>query len=555
MKNIYFLKAIFTLILCGFFSITYAGTIYLSATGSDLNDGLTTGTAVKSFSVAHTLASAGDTIMVSGMIDFTIDPANTFTPLVGGLFSTSNKAGIVVTKSLNIHGTSATTDGFDGTNLTTFNTSRFLQMLTDVTLGLKNLTLKNGNVVSDLVTNGGGAIVMYNGNIVAENVIFDNNTLQGSQMVGGALDIKSTNVSGSTFKNCVFNANLGEKAGAIYFTSWAANSTILFENCAFTGNVANGTFGGSALYIRANTSANTTFNIINCTFKGNTVNGSPAVNGGTIYTAKAPNTTNINIVNCTITGNTTASAAGNGAGIVHLNSVTNSWANLYITNCIIEGNTTTAGVPSDLQVAAVSPAVPGTGSSTIPGFIKIQNSIIGAVTSDPLRIPTATNIVASPSFNYLTATSTSADYIAKLAPFDSTTNSFSLMADSPAIGYASTLFLTSLIPAVTKDQLGNTRPAPLCSAGSVEANPVLGLKKNLENSMMVYRNANNQITVENTKTDFTGSITVYNTIGQIVAKKLVNGAITTIDKPLNSGVYIVMLSNVAGSSSKKVIIN
>lgn len=560
MKNTYFLKSVFTLILCGFFSLTYAGTIYLSSTGNDSNNGLTVGTAVKSFSVAQGLASDGDTIMVSGMIDFTLDPANTFTPVSpAGSFSTSNKAGIVLAKNnLIIQGTSNATDGFMGTNLTSFNTTRFIQIITDLNLTLKNVRLVNGEYNTDLTTvaAGGGAILMTTGSLVAENVIFDSNVVNGwTGITGGALYVGSTNANGLTFNNCIFNGNTAQKSGAIYINSWGASSTVKFENCALTNNVATQQFGGSALYIRANANANTTLNMINCTVKGNIVTA--ATNGGAIYFgAKSPSTTNVNIINCTITENTNGGTALNGAGVYFLNTTTGGcWGNLYISNCIIEGNKTSAGAPSDLCVAAISPTTPGTGSSTIPGYIKIQNSIIGAVPTAAANVPTGTNIVDSPSYNYLTAASTSADYIAKLDAFDTATNSYALLDGSPAIAYGKTAFLTSLVPPVTTDQLGKTRPAPACSAGSVEKNPVLGLKKNLDNSILVYRNSNNQITVENTKTDYTGAITVYNTLGQVVAKTPVTGMITTIDKSLNSGIYIVMLNNAGGSYSKKVIIN
>lgn len=560
MKKTNFLKTVFTILMCGFFSITYAGTIYLSATGNDSNDGLTTGTAVASFSKAQTLAADGDTIMVSGMIDFTVDPANTFTPVnPAGSFSTSNKAGIVLAKNLTIQGASNATDGFMGTNLTSFNTTRFIQIITDLNLTLKNVRLVNGEYNTDLTTvaAGGGAITMLTGSLVAENVIFDSNVVNGwTGITGGALYVGNTNANGLAFKNCIFNANTAQKSGAIYINSWGANSTVKFENCALTNNVATTQFGGSALYIRANANANTTLNMVNCTVKGNIVTA--ATNGGAIYFgAKSPSTTNVNIVNCTITENTNGGTATNGAGVYFLNSTTGGcWGNLYIINSIIEGNKTSAGAPSDLCVGAISPTTAGGGSSTVPGYIKIQNSIVGGVPTAVANVPAATNIVDSPSYGYLSASSILPDdYKAKLDAFDTTTNSYALLAGSPAIDYGKTSFLTSLVPSVTTDQLGKTRPSTLCSAGSVEKNAVLGLKKNLDNSILVYRNANNQITVENTKSDFTGAITVYNTLGQIVAKKLVTGAITTIDKPLNSGVYIVMLNNVAGSSSKKVIIN
>jgi len=560
MKNTYFMKTLFTLILCGFFSLTYAGTIYLSATGNDSNNGLTPATAVKSLSQAQTLAADGDTIMVSGMIDFTLDPGNTFTPVnPAGSFSTSNKVGIVLVKNnLIIQGSSNATDGFMGTNLTSFTTTRFIQINSDLNLTLKNIKLTNGEYNTDLTTvaAGGGAIVMTNGSLVAENVIFDSNTVNGwNGITGGALYVGNTNANGLTFKNCVFNANTAQKSGAIYINSWGANSTVLFEKCALTNNVASQQFGGSALYIRANTGANTTLNMVNCTVKGNIVTA--ATNGGAVYFgAKSPSTTNVNLVNCTITENTNGGTSTNGAGVYFLNTTAGGcWGNLYINNCIIEGNKTSGNVSSDLCVAAISPTTAGGGSSTVPGYIKIQNSIIGGVPTNVANVPAATNIVDSPSYNYLTATSTPADYIAKLGTFDTATNSYPLLDGSPAIGYGKTSFLTSLAPSVTTDQLGKTRPAPLCSAGSVEKNPVLGLRKNLDSSILVYRNANNQITVENSTNDYSGSITVYNTLGQVVAKTAATSATTTIEKTLNAGVYIVMLNNTAGSSAKKVIIN
>lgn len=559
MKNTYFLKTVFTLLLCGFFSMTYASTIFLSATGNDTNDGLTAGTAVKSLSRAQTLAADGDTIMVSGMIDVYSDPANVFTTTIAGP-STSNKVGIVIAKNLMIQGTSSTTDGFMGTD-PSFKTTRLMQLITDLTLGLKNLKLANAALITDVATTvaGGGAIVMTNGNIVAENVIFDSNTVSGhSALSGGALYIGGSNATGkaSSFKNCVFNANEGTKGGPIYFNAVGNDTKFTFEGCAITNNLANGTFGGSAFYIRFNAPTKAEINIINCTIRGNKVTGTAS--GGIFnWAAKTPNTAKVNIINCTITENTTgATAAGSGAGIYFANGgTTGNYGNLYISNCIIEGNKTDSGLPSDLNVTAISPATAGGGSSTVPGYIIVQNSMIGTVTSNVANVPATTNIVNSPSYNYITAASLPADYISKLDAFDTTTNSYALLDGSAAIGYGSTAFLTSLSPSVTTDQLGKTRPTPNCSAGSVEKNPVLGLKNNSKNSIAMYRNANNQITVENTDTDYTGTITVYNTLGQEVAKQAVKSTVTTIEKTLNAGVYIVMLNNAKGSNSKKIIIN
>ncbi|MGL5112006.1 MAG: hypothetical protein ACRC6O_05145 [Flavobacterium sp.] len=245
MKKNYFLKTFLIFFLSGFFSTAHAATIYLSVTGNDNNNGLTAGTAVKSFSKAQALAVSSDTIMVSGMIDFVSDPANSYTPQAAGL-STTKKAGIILTKNLTVQGTSAANDGFQGADQTKTQSTRFIQILGDFTLTLKNLKLANGAISTDVSSFGGGAIYVnvtpsnntavptivagtVFGSIVAENMIFDNNIAIGHKdITGGAILINGTNANGNIFKNCVFNANIAEKAGAIYYTSWLTNSTIRF---------------------------------------------------------------------------------------------------------------------------------------------------------------------------------------------------------------------------------------------------------------------------------------------------------------------------------------
>ncbi|QBN17843.1 T9SS type A sorting domain-containing protein [Flavobacterium nackdongense] len=557
MKNTYFLKAVFTLILCGFFSMTYAGTIYLSATGNDSNNGLSMGTAVKSFSVAQGLAADGDTIMVSGLIDFVNDPGNTATTTTSGP-STTNKVGIVITKNLNIQGTSSDTDGFQGVDTQTFINTRFIQLTADFTLGLKNLKLINGALITDLTTvaAGGGAILMTNGAIVAENVVFDSNTTSGhSAISGGAIYIGGSNGSGkaTSFKNCVFNANEGTKGGPIYIQSVGNGGKITFEGCAITNNLANGTTGGSAFYIRFNApTGKPEINIINCTIRGNKVTANNANGGAINWSAKTPNTAYVNIVNSTITENTTGGSSTAGAGIYFAfgTNATGNYGNLTVSNCIVEGNKTDAGVASDMQVKA--DAATGTAPENTVGYIAVKNSMIGAVTSLAANVPTA-NITDATYYNYITTlTPDLKAMLVRNNPDDLKVRYYTLGDGSPAITFGKSTFLSP----ITTDQLGKTRPSTTdISAGSVEKNPVLGLRKNLDSAILVYRNANNQITVENSTNDYTGSITVYNTLGQVVAKTAATGARTTIEKSLNAGVYIVRLNTTAGSAAKKVIIN
>jgi len=460
-KN-YFLKTVFTFLLCGFFSMSYAVVIptptnwYISATGNDDTGDGSMGNPWKSFSKAQTMATGGDVIKVSGMIDFSLEP---------GLVQ---PVGVAIAKNLTIQGTSNTADGFDGKGLTRFfSNSTFA-------LTLKNLKLVNGYSGN----NNGGAIINTGtaGSLNCENVVFEGNktgmntTFAGANKTGGAIHFDNAN--GSTFKNCIFSNNEASKTGAIYITAWAANSTILFEGCVFVGNIAKESFGGSALFIRSNTSANTTLNMINCTVKGNRVLHTNSNGGAVFFGAKSPATTNVNIINCTISENTTAGSASNTAGMYFLNTTGGGcWGNLYIKNTIIENNTTTTGVYSDFAVGALSPTTAGGGSTLVPGYVKIENSIIGFVTN-PSNIP-AGNIIASTHFNYLTGTSTTNDFKAGLAPFNTTSNVFPLYVGSNAIGYGNSTFLTGLTPAVTKDQLGNTRTVGATNyAGAWESTPV-----------------------------------------------------------------------------------
>lgn len=464
MKKNYFLKAVFTLLLCSFFSLSYAADWYISATGNDETGDGSVALPWASFSKAQDAATAGDVIHVSGMINMWSDPANTtFTALASGN-STTNKTGITIAKSLTIQGTTSATDGFNGTNES--NNTRIFQILSDITVTIKNLKIANALINSNTGAGGesGGAIRMTSGKIIAENVVFDSNTATGhNNSSGAALYIEGTNTAGTSFKNCVFTNNAANRAGAIYINNWGG--VVTFENCSFIGNESKITNGGSALFIRSGTN-NTTCNIINSTFRGNKVLSTG--NGGTIYLgAKAMASTNVNIINCTITENTTAGATANCAGVHMLNTTANCIGNLYIQNTIIEGNTAADGSYADLSVAAISPTAANGGSSTVPGFIKIENSIVGRHGTPSERIPAA-NVPAPNHFNYLTATSNTNDLKAGLAPFNTTTKTYSLYVGSAAIDFGNSALLSTYS---SKDQLGNTRPFTdnKCFAGAWES--------------------------------------------------------------------------------------
>ncbi|MCX6309365.1 MAG: hypothetical protein NTY32_11225 [Bacteroidia bacterium] len=484
MKNNYLLKVLFTLFLCGSFSMSDAAVYSISVAGNDVSG---TGSALSpwaSFSMAQTAAASGDTIQVSGMIDMWSDPANlTFASILpAGSFSTTNKTGILITKSLTIQGTSSAMDGFDGkSNLDGTNTTRLFQLSDPlVTLTLKNLKLVNGAAKTDITTvsSGGGAILMLNGNIVAENVLFDSNLAVGhSALAGAVLYITNTNALGTTFKNCVFSNNAADKTGAIYINALAAGtasapSVLKFEGCSFIANESRLAFGGSAIFLRLG-SVYTTVSMINCTIAKNKV--SVAANGGAVYLYSGKISTVVNLINCTITENTAAGSAGNGAGVYFPNNVSACQATLNIQNSIIEGNTAAGGVYSDINIYA-TPPVPGTTPVTYSagppvvgttGFLSVNNSIVGR-NGSTATIPTGC-IGANSSFGYLTSTSSSNALKAGLAPFDATNNVYPLYTGSLAINYGASTYLTTLLPPVTTDQLNNVRTVGATNhAGAVE---------------------------------------------------------------------------------------
>jgi hypothetical protein len=537
MKNTYFLKSVFTLILCGFFSMTYAGTIYLSATGSDSNDGLTMGTSVKSFSKAHDLASSGDTIMVSGMIDFSID-AGIAMPI-----------GFALTKNLLIQGTSSTTDGFDGKGATQL-----------IKSGGFNLSLSNLKLTGGSASGNGGALLLTGGTVTISKVIFDGNA---AAVRGGAISIEPATALTLNFNECVIKNNNSTTEAAAYFYTDAAGTanTVTFTNCAIISN--NATTTGAGGYVN-NTSGSLQLSYINCTIAKNNSGGNSSAG---LFVGNLQGTSNLVLTNCTMTENTCQTAATSGAGIRIATAVNTNGAKVKIYNTIIENNYyPTTGTGKTTTAWTTDFVWQGDGFVAGTTLI-IENSLIGRAmatskwgTSLPGGSTTAATLFPKSICQYVGVVAPSTDitesYIAKFEAFDAATNSYPLSNASFALEYGLTSWLGT---GTVVDQLNFPRPSPKCSAGSREKNPTgpsLGAKKFEKNdTVLVFRNASNQIVVTNTKSDNSGSITVYNTLGQIVAKQAVTGTVTTVEKTLNAGVYIVMLNNAGGSYSKKVIIN
>jgi hypothetical protein len=84
----------------------------------------------------------------------------------------------------------------------------------------------------------------------------------------------------------------------------------------------------------------------------------------------------------------------------------------------------------------------------------------------------------------------------------------------------------------------------------------IGNNENDNQGMFVYKNTNNQIVINHTKTiEQEGTVTVCNAIGQKLVSALTTGTSTVIRKSFGSGVYFVTLNFAGEKTTKKVIIN
>lgn len=412
-----------------------AKNIYLSQTGSDNNDGLSLITPVATLSNAYLKATAGDIICVTGIIDFSTDPALTTTP----------KAGLAIDKQIRIEGTTATTDGFDGKQST-----RFFQLNEGAELTLKNLLIKNGSYNAAL---GGGAMYINGGKLACENVIFDSNSVNySSTATGGVFRVDAT--TGLCFMNCTFSQNSGNSAGVLYVNDTKnSNVNITFNSCLFISNISNGNNGGTVSYFRlANSADNNNISFINCTMTKNQVTAQS--NGGMLYFTRSNANVTSNIINCTIYDNTAAGFTNHGAGIKVLTAY---YGKLNIYNSVVEGNMTLQNkVYSDL-VYSFAPTTSN---------LSIKNSIVGrsgGTTTIPSECYSGDNY-----FNYLIDRSIKLDLIAFFANFDETKKIYPILPGSAAINLGDTQYLKALN--INVDQAGTVRPFTnnKCHAGAAE---------------------------------------------------------------------------------------
>jgi len=498
--------------------------IYLSSFGSDTNDGLTPNTPVATFYKAYSLslATTGDVIHVSGIIDVSTDPRM---PLVSAV-----KAGYVINKNVSIIGESLSTDGFDGKNLT-----RIFQLTGSAcTQSFKNLTIKNGKYL--LAAGSGGAISIAGSSVNFENLVFDNNNGFDGTSSGGAIYVNQS--SGLNFKNCIFSNNSAISGGALcVFDLTTTNAIVRIEACSFFNNTSSSS--GAAIFIRMpGATAHNTVNIINSTFTNNT-----SQKGSIFIYSTADLTATVNITNCTISGNKSYATAGC-SGIYVLNSL--FLGKLNINNSIVEGNY--SGISGtlpyyDIAFDNITPT-----SSTL----MIHNSFIGRNGSSkvvPVECyPGFDNTPISNYFNYITSTSTAVNLKAKLSNYNESLKCFPLQANSQAIKFGTSSYLSDLL--VSTDQLGTSRSYlnGKCNAGAIESTeenlPSALNEVVMSNGFKVYQKDHSTIAVEYKEK---GKVTVdlFSILGQNVQSISLSDMSTIQEIQLDNikkGLYIVKVT-------------
>lgn len=374
------------------------------------------------------------------------------------------QTGLVFTKSVSIVGPGSGLLTIDGEN------RAGMRLLTvdggSISVQLSGVRLTRGNM-STVGQGGGGALFVRNASATLTDVVVENNRAADSG--GGISAIAAQNLLISRSRivgNQIIN---GGEAGGIY----ANGQNFLITDTTVSGNSAS--TGGGLTFIFAGSAR----------LENSTVSGNTAVDGGGIYEAVS----NVRLANVTIAAN---NASGRGGALYHggnnsrleirnstlarnqsttgggvfLNSATNIAS--FFANTIVAGNTATTAnnfwlnSGHALTLGTVNLVESGLGGNGAPGS---QGTLL---TSNPKL---------SPLGNYGGATQT-----------------FALLAGSPAINAGSNAEATNPLGILTTDQRGATRLiGPNVDLGAVEqnvtfdqptlANGVLGAPYNVQLSV------------------------------------------------------------------------
>jgi predicted outer membrane repeat protein len=278
-------------VLAGGTGVVQGGTIHVSTSGNDANDGLTWPTAKRTVQAGLNTAVAGDQVWAAaGTYVERITLKNGVT-LYGGFVSGETdmaQRNWVVNRTI--------LDGNQGGSVVTASSG------TTSTARIDGFTIRNGKA-----TWGGGIYCQNAAPMIANNTITGNNA---SSDGGG---IYCTFFSGATIANNLIAGNSASSAGGIY----CSNSAATIIGNAILGNVANSASAkGAGIYCQG--SLNPT--ITNNTIAYNSVTDTYSADGGGIYCDSSCSAT---ITNTSVAFNSSGiyKASGSGSPVLRYNCV------------------------------------------------------------------------------------------------------------------------------------------------------------------------------------------------------------------------------------------
>ena len=256
------------------------------------------------------------------------------------------------------------TPGLTGV-ITTRSTPSGLELITPVTIegpGARLLTVSGGDVSRIF------AVTIDTGPIIISGLTLANGyeTFFG----GGAITVftPTTNPYNLTINNCRFYHNLTSSSGGAIYSA----GPVVINNCTFSGNIADGGFGGGThafgdSFQRGGVTA------INCTFSNNR-----AVGGGAVSNKASGRATNTILRKCTLSGNLARLNGTNmGGGII--NQGTSSFSFIRLENTIVAANLADDGAPdiSGAIVTASSYNLVGDGTGSTGLTNGVNNNQVG----------------------------------------------------------------------------------------------------------------------------------------------------------------------------------
>lgn len=486
------------------FSNLSASTIYVNASASGQNNGLSWSNAFTNLQEALSNAIYGDEIWVaSGTYKTTTTTDRTISfvmkngvNLYGGF---SGNETSIAQRNISANPTTLSGDiGALGDNSDNTNT---IIRLTSITSGL---TVDGFRIISGRASSGTGGIAM------------NNNT--------GIININ----------NCYFYNNTGTVGGAI-FMAYQGNYTVNVNNCDFISNIS---VDGA---IFADDSSYNNLNITNCRFKGSVAGGVAVIDflGA-----------NLTIDRCIITNNSSSQSnlmyidANSSAKISNTLIVGNSYYESAIAFYGISGvsqileNVTVAHNKKTYSTNTFHTAVlSANGTSRIYNSIiygntnssnnvqiysgnTVENSIVENGYSTGVNILNTNPLFTNP--NTLNA-----------APFDCTAYDYTLQSTSPGINSGNNNYVTK-----TLDLAGNARIYQnIIDRGAYEYQTNLNTNDIISEKKMLFYDYNTQNLHLRDKNE--GTIVIYDTSGRLIKNMEVKNILSL--KDLENGVYYILL--------------